>query len=79
LLFVNAPRRAGPTPVYLAIGALLFVSAAEFVVAIWPDDSAASPRQRPAESRAGPPSPSFHGSLRDATVHGPPRGPMRWM
>lgn len=78
LLFVDAPRKTGPAPIYLAIAALLFVSSAELVVATWPDDSTAS-AQRPAESLAGLASQSFHGRLRDAPDNEPPRGPMRWM
>ncbi len=78
LLCVDVPRRIGPTPIYLAIAALLLVSVAEVVVATWPDDSTAS-AQRPAESYAGPANQSFHESLRDVPVKGPPRGRMRWM
>lgn len=78
LLFVDVPRRVDPTPIYLAIAALLLVSLVDFVVAHWPDDSTAS-AQPPAESHAGPASQSFHGSLRDAPDNSPAGGRMRWM
>ena len=78
LLFVGAPRRAGPAPIYLAIAALLLLSLAGFLVAIWPEDSTASAR-RAAEGEVGPASQSFQGSLRTAPDARDSRSRMRWM
>jgi hypothetical protein len=78
LLFVGAPRKAGPAPIYLAIAALLLVSLVGFVVVIWPEDSTAS-ADRPSEGEVGPASQSFQGSLRTPPDARDSRGRMRWM
>ena len=78
LLLVDVPRRRGPTPIYLAIAALLCVSVVDFVVATWPEDSTAL-AHRPGESHAAPAAESFHDSLRDVPVKWPPRGRTHWM
>ncbi len=78
LLFVQAPRGARLTAIYLAIAALVFVSLVDFIVAYRPDDSTAS-ASSPAEGRSAATSESFHGSLREPPGYGRARAPGRWM
>lgn len=78
LLFVEVSPRAGATPIYLAIAALVLVSLVVFIVAAWPGDSSAS-AQGPTESHAGSTSSPFPDGLRDPSPNGPRRASMRWM
>jgi hypothetical protein len=78
LLFVGAPREAGPAPVYLAIAALVVASLAGFVAAAWPGDSTASAR-RPAEDQIGPASQSYQGSFPTPPDARDSRSRMRWI
>ncbi len=78
LLFVNAPRKAGLVPIYLAFTSIFIVSMVGFAAAIWPQDSTASAR-RPAEGEVGPASQSFAGSSRFPPETRDSRSRMRWM
>jgi len=58
LLFVDAPRKAGAAPIYLAIAALVLVSLVGFLVAVRGEDSQAS-GYRPTDGDSGPVSQSL--------------------